>query len=211
MPRVLLLLLGMLLLASGCKQYAALTPLADPDQPVYDNQLLGRWCGMQTKKDPATGATVNTPDTDNYFTVTKNRNRKTGYTLSAVNKRNDTTIDFDVRPFEVGDHKFLQLQRPKFGSDEENAGILRIYYFAPYEIEDDKLYISFTPTDRLRKLAKAEDIAMVETKQTLLFTSERQQMLDFLDKHMEELFPDGKATEPLYRAESFDQKTNNDS
>ncbi|MBA2113123.1 hypothetical protein [Bremerella alba] len=202
MQRATLLLIAAILLASGCKQYATLSPLADPDQPVIDDQLLGQWYGMQPRPDPQTGESVQVPNTDNHFTFTQYG--ITGYKLSAVNTKKKTTIEFEVYPFQVGEHPFLQLQRTKFESNEQNAGIMRVYYFAPYKIEDDKLYIQFTSIDRLKGLAHNEDIPSTETDQTLLFTGDRQQMLDFLEKHMDDLFPADKLSQPLHRAEALD-------
>lgn len=207
--RVSLLLVVLLLLISGCKQYAALAPLADPDKPVYDDQLLGRWYSMQDSQDPQTGEKVEVPNTDNHFTFTKYG--ITGYKLSAINTKKDTKLEFEVYPFRVGDHQFLQLQRPKFETNEQNAGILRVYYFAPYSIEDDKLYIQFASTSKLQQLAAEAGLPMAETDQTLLFTGSRQQMLDFLEKHMEVIFPDKSATKPLYRAQALDLDMADDS
>ncbi|QDU73449.1 hypothetical protein Pan97_04200 [Bremerella volcania] len=199
---VMLLLFNAVLLTCGCKQYATLSPLADPDKPVYDDQLIGQWYGTKQTQDPLTGEKVEVPNTDNHFTFTKYG--ISGYKLSAVNTTKDTTIEFEAYPFQVGEHKFLQLQRPKFDINEQNAGILRVYYFAPYKIEEDKLYFKFTPTDRLRVLAEEDGVPTVETQQTLLFTGDRQQMLDFLERHMDELFPKDREVKPLHRAESLD-------
>lgn len=194
-------LIAVLLLASGCKQYATLAPLADPDQPVYDDQLIGRWYGMKASEDPQTGEKKEVANTDNHFTFAKYG--ITGYKLTAVNTVKDTTLEFEVYPFHIGEHKFLQMQRPKFKTNEENAGILRLYYFAPYEIKDDKLLTRFTQPDLLRVLAEQDGIPTVETKDALLITADRQQMLDFLEKHMDELFPKDREAQPLHRAESL--------
>lgn len=203
MYRVTLLLLAVLLLASGCKQYASLAPLADPDKPVYDDQLLGRWYGMKESQDPQTGDKIEVPDTDNHFTFSKYG--ITGYKLTAVNTKKNTQLELEVYPFHVGDRTFLQMQRPKFKTNEENAGILRVYYFAPYRIEDDKLFrLQFTSTDKLKQLAAADGLLVADTDQMVLLTGDRQQTLDFLKKHMDELYPLDKEARPLYRAESLD-------
>lgn len=194
-----LILAAVLLLVSGCKQYATLSPLVNPDQPVYDDQLLGRWYGAQENQDPQTGEQVLVPDTNSHFTFTKYG--ITGYKLSAVNTKKDTTTEFEVRPFHVGDQKFLQFQRTKSNIDEENAGILRVYYFMPYRIEDDKLFVKFTATEQLQALAKDGGIPMAEAEGMLLLTGDRQQMLSFLEEHMDELFPRERETNPLYRSE----------
>ena len=202
MRYVMLTLIAVLLFASGCKQYATLAPLADPDKPVYDDQLIGRWYGTKDSQDPQTGEKVEVANTDNHFTFTKYG--ITGYKLSAVNTVKNTTLEFEVYPFQVGEHKFLQMQRPKFETNEQNAGIVRLYYFAPYEIHDDKLFIQFTQADRLKRLAEQAGIPTVDTMETLLVTGDRQQMLDFLEKHMDELFPKKMEIKPLHRAESLD-------
>ncbi|PQO36794.1 hypothetical protein C5Y96_06400 [Blastopirellula marina] len=197
MRRAMLFLSAVLLLSSGCKQYVTLFPLANPNQPVYDDQLLGRWYGAQENEDPLTGEKVLVADTSNHFTFTKYG--ITGYKLSAENTKKETSIEFETRPFQVGDQKFLQLQRTKSSVSEQNVGILRVYYFMPYRIENDRLFVKFTPTDRLQALAKDAGIPMVEAEGTLLLTGNRQQMLDFLEKHMDELFPQDRETKPLYR------------
>lgn len=202
MRRATLLLIAVLFLVSGCKQYATLSPLADPDAPVYDDQLLGQWYGTKDIQDPQTGEKKKVPNTDSHLTFSKYG--ITGYKLSVVNKKMDATIEFAVYPFQVGQRKFMQLQRPKFETNEQNAGILRLYYFAPYKVEDDKLYMQFTNADKLKSLAIDAGIPVAETEQTVLFTGTRQQMLDLLEKHMEELFPSDKELTPLFRAESLD-------
>jgi len=202
MRSAVMLLIAVLCFASGCKQYATLSPLADADNPVYDDQLLGRWYGMQEEEDPQSGEKVQVPNTEGHFTFTKYG--ITGYKLSAVNMKKETTIEFEVYPFDVGDHAFLQLQRTEFETNEQNAGILRVYYFVPYKIEDDKLYIQFASTDKLKKLATEAEISLAETDQLVLLTGGRRQTLDFLKEHMDQLYPPGKKPTPLHRAESLD-------
>ncbi len=202
MNRLTILLLAALLLSCGCKQYGSLHPLANPDQPVYDDQLIGRWYGMKASQDPQTGDKIEVPDTDNHFTFSKYG--ITGYKLTAVNTKKNTQLDLEIYPFHVGDRTFLQMQRPKFKANEENAGILRVYYFAPYNLEDDKLSIQFTKTDEIKQLATADGLPVAETDQMVLLTGGRQQTLDFLEKHMDELYPPDKHPRPLYRAESLD-------
>lgn len=191
MRTISMLLLGILALVSGCKAYATVQPLVDPDKPVSDDRLIGRWYSQTDSKDPKTGEAIKVIDESRYIVVTKKGNNT--YDVSSVGSTKDQFGQFDVVPFLVGHRKFLQVRRTYLDPNFRDRQLLDMHYFMAYRIDDDKFYLTVADDDKLKRLAEAGGVPMKTARDgTYLFTGDRQQILDLLKKNLDDVFPASK-------------------
>lgn len=184
------LLLLVMLVSPGCKEHGTLVPLADDDNSIVQDELAGDWIPVNHK-----------PQADEepqaLFHILKRA--KNGYFLNVENVKEEKTLELEMLPFVVGKYRFLQLQRKEFPTKEERAGLLRVCYFARYEVSGDKLYVAFASTSLVKQLWEEHDLPMLDNDKTLLYTGTREPMLAFLEENAEEFYPKFKERHLLRR------------
>ncbi|PQO45576.1 hypothetical protein [Blastopirellula marina] len=188
-------LLLVLLVAPGCKEHGSIVPLADDDNSIVQDELVGDWEPADAKQQGKT----------RFHIFKRERN---GYLLNVENVKEDKTLELEMVPLVVGKYRFLQLQRKPFTTKEENAGLLRVCYFARYDVSGDDFYVAFASTGVIKQLMEEHDLPMLDSDNTLLYTGMREPMLAFLEEHAEELYPKFKESGLLRRITGDDAAGN---